>query len=245
MKLSLYLVLMVCMALLLGVFGRGLWHPMYSKLFGKRSLDDVINLYGVVARDKLKPDFDLAGINYPPENLALLAFKDTDVLELWAQDENDWAIIKTYPIKAASGVSGPKLREGDYQVPEGEYDIVGFNPNSSYHLSMKLNYPNAFDQKWAEQEGRTEPGTNIFIHGKAVSIGCLAMGDEAIEELFVLSHDVSKRNIKVIIAPTDPRINELKPPVGSPPWVSDLYQDITLAFGFFNKKTSTGSAGLK
>ena len=55
---------------------------------------------------------------------------------------------------------------------------------------MKLDYPNAFDRLHANAEGRTQPGSNIFIHGKAASIGCLAMGDAAIEELFLLVSDI-------------------------------------------------------
>jgi murein L,D-transpeptidase YafK len=74
-------------------------------------------------------------------------------------------------MKRASGKAGPKLREGDGQVPEGIYRIDGLNPNSSYHLSLKLNYPNDFDLEQARTEGRTELGGDIFIHGKAVSIG--------------------------------------------------------------------------
>ena len=138
--------------------------------------------------------------------------------------------MKDYNIQAASGRLGPKLREGDRQVPEGIYKVIGLNPNSSYHLSMKLNYPNKFDLSWAQKENRTQPGSNIFIHGKALSIGCLAMGDEAIEELFVLGNDVGISNIKVIITPTDPRAGNLIPPTESKPWVKELYQDIESAF---------------
>ena len=71
-------------------------------------------------------------------------------------------------------------------MPEGVYRIVALNPNSSYHLSMKLDYPTEFDLSKARAEGRTRPGSDIFIHGKAVSIGCVAVGDDAIEEIFVL-----------------------------------------------------------
>ena len=95
---------------------------------------------------------------------------------------------------------------------------------------MKLNYPNAFDSQWAKKEGRTEPGTNIFIHGKAVSVGCLAMGDPAIEELFVLVSEIGKAQVSVIIAPVDPRKQTLSPAEGDKPWVATLYQDIERAF---------------
>ena len=136
--------------------------------------------------------------------------------------------IRDYSIQAASGVSGPKLRQGDRQVPEGVYRIAGLNPNSHYHLSMKLNYPNEFDLYHADQEGRFDPGGDIFIHGKAVSIGCLAMGDEAIEELFVLAAQVGKENVKVVIAPRDPRTLPLDTDTeGMPEWAGELYDQIS------------------
>lgn len=121
------------------------------------------------------------------------------------------------------------------QVPEGIYRIEYLNPNSSYHLSMKLNYPNDFDLTHAKAEGRSEPGTNIFIHGKAVSIGCLAMGDEVAEELFVLASDIGHRNIAVAMATRDPRKNKLSP-IPELPWTEELYQNLTTYFASFAPK---------
>lgn len=218
---------------LLGMYGRGYWYPFYVQAAGTRTVSEVVHLYGPDARSRLMPHFNRAGATYPPEEVTFLATKDQNLLEVWAKAEGSWVKIKGYKIKAASGGLGPKLREGDRQVPEGIYQIIGLNPNSSYHLSMKLNYPNRFDLKWAEKENRTEPGTNIFIHGKSVSIGCLAMGDKAIEELFVLAHDVGISNIEVIISPTDPRENELVPPNGYGPWVEELYKNIEHKFDPF------------
>ncbi len=125
--------------------------------------------------------------------------------------------------------------EGDGQVPEGLYRIESLNPNSSYHLSMKLNYPNTFDLKQAKSEGRDRPGSNIFIHGKSVSIGCLAMGDSAIEELFVLATDVGRKNIQVAIAPTDPRIKLLQTTT-QPAWVGQLYDNLNAHFDRYRQK---------
>ena len=187
----------------------------------------VIEKYGERARQELKPEFEKVGITYPPSKLTFLAFKDTRKFEIWAPKDTSWVKVTEYPILGASGHAGPKRKEGDRQVPEGIYKIESFNPNSSYHLSMKINYPNAFDRKWAQKDGRDKPGTNIFIHGVDLSIGCLAMGNRAIEELFVLAHDVKKKNISVVIAPNDARISPLKPPQGSEPWVTELYSDIT------------------
>lgn len=215
---------------LFGIYGRAFWHPLYVKVVGNRTVSDVVNKYGEQARSRIKPYFEKANLSYPPKDVAFLAMKDSGLLEVWASNGGSWVQIKEYEIQAASGKLGPKLREGDRQVPEGIYKVVGLNPNSSYHLSMKLNYPNEFDLSWARKENRTQPGSNIFIHGKAVSIGCLAMGDDAIEELFVLGRDVGISNINVIIAPTDPRESALIPPSGSKPWVKELYEDIEKGF---------------
>src|SRR5436190_607476 len=80
-----------------------------------------------------------------------------------------WRFVREYPVMAASGGRGPKLREGDGQVPEGMYTIDWLNPNSSYHLSMHVDYPNAFDRAHAADDGRTALGGAIMIHGRDVS----------------------------------------------------------------------------
>lgn len=189
-----------------------------------KTVDDIIQLHGQQASARLSPYFERLGITFPPERISFVAFKEEKKMLLLAQERNTFHLIKAYPILAASGKLGPKLREGDFQVPEGIYSILWLNPNSSYHLSMKLNYPNSFDKKYAKLEGRVEPGTDIFIHGKAVSAGCLAMGDKAIEELFYLVHHVGKENVEVILAPMNLRKRDathLLPQ--KPPWVTQLY----------------------
>lgn len=201
-----------------------------------RSVEEVITEYGEDAVAKLKPYFKKANIHFPPKALMLLALKEEEVLELWAKDNANYVFIRDYPIAKLSGKSGPKLKEGDRQVPEGAYKITWLHPNSSYHLSMKLNYPNTFDLLQAKQEGRDDVGSNIFIHGKAVSIGCLAMGDSVIEELFVLSASVGIKNIKVLIAPSDPRIKALQYDKNSQAlWVKNLYEMLNREFKPFEK----------
>jgi len=217
------------------IHGRNYWVPLYQKVAGVRTISEVVDTYGAKARERLIPYFEEAQIQYPPKAVTLLAIKNSAKLELWVSNNNKNTFIREYPIQALSGVPGPKLKEGDYQVPEGVYDIEYLNPNSSYHLSMKLNYPNAFDLKHAKAEGRNEPGTNIFIHGKAVSIGCLAMGDEVVEELFILATDIGYTNIQIAIAPTDPRTEALKP-IDGLTWTEDLYNNLNDYFSLFIKK---------
>jgi L,D-transpeptidase catalytic domain len=196
--------------------------------YGERTVADILQIYGTHASRKLNNYFIQAKVDFPPKALTLVALKQEKKLELWARDNKEFRLIHTYGIRAASGVAGPKLRLGDKQVPEGIYRIAGLNPNSNYHLSMKLNYPNEFDLFHAEEEGRMQPGSDIFIHGKAVSVGCLAMGDEAIEELFVLTAKVGTQNVKVVIAPHDPRVYPLNTDSDLlPEWTAELYDDVS------------------
>ena len=225
------------MGAVLFFFGRGLWIPLTQKITGKRTVTEVVEKYGERARNHLVPYFKKAGVSYPPEAITLLAMKEEKKLELWAKNADGInTFIRTYQIQKLSGHEGPKLKEGDRQVPEGLYKIIGLNPNSSYHLSMKLNYPNDFDLKYANIDGRKNPGTNIFIHGKSVSVGCLAMGDKTIEELFILAKDTGIENISVVISPYDPRAKKLviKDKIKEN-WVKQLYMEIEEMYAAYPK----------
>lgn len=198
------------------------------KTSDKLTIEERLEQFGTATAVRLAPHFQQADMPFPPSSIALLAFKDSNRLELYATDrQGAWRYVRHYPILAASGLPGPKLREGDRQVPEGIYDIDYLNPNSLFHVSMKLSYPNAFDLTMAQAESRTDPGSNIMIHGKAKSIGCLAMGDAAAEELFALTAWVGKENVRVVIAPTDFRLNGSKPDLTNlPTWADRLYQQL-------------------
>jgi murein L,D-transpeptidase YafK len=174
---------------------------------------------GPARREVLRADFRSAGLPYPPPELALVAFKAERRLEVWGRGATGFARVRTYAVLAASGGPGPKLREGDLQVPEGIYRLTVLNPASSYHLSIRVDYPNAFDRRKARADGRTRLGGDIYVHGRAVSIGCLALGDAAIEELFVLAADTGLTRTRIVIAPA----MELTPPPGAPPWTPELY----------------------
>jgi hypothetical protein len=200
-------------------------YPDYPKK-GYRTINDVIKRYSPILEPRISLMFEQVGVQYPPEQIAMFALKEEMQVELWAKDRDSWVYIKRYDIAKISGKSGPKLREGDHQVPEGIYQVIGLNPNSKYHLSVQLNYPNVFDLKHAQLEGRNRPGSNIFIHGKAKSVGCLAMGDIAIEELFLLVERTKIQNVQVVISPSDPRKGPLVPAYGQPSWVTQLYRDI-------------------
>jgi len=171
-------------------------------------------------------------ISYPPGHLFLVGLKEEKELRIYATDsDNDSAkLIHTYEILAASGEAGPKLKQGDWQVPEGFYKIDSFNPNSLYHLSLRVNYPNKEDRAHAENEKRTKLGGDIMIHGSNASVGCLAMGDDAIEEIYVLVSDVGRENVDVLLAPCN--LAKSKPKIKmteQPAWLSDLYKRLTEA----------------
>lgn len=117
-------------------------------------------------------------------------FKESSELELWLHDSSkQWKLFRIYPIACFSGVLGPKQREGDMQAPEGFYSVTKrlLNPASSYHLAFNIGYPNAYDL----HHERT--GSLIMIHGDQVSVGCFAMTDPVIEEIyFILSTALEK-----------------------------------------------------
>ena len=131
------------------------------------------------------------------------------------------------------------FRSGDRQVPEGLYDIDLLNPNSKFSVSMRVNYPNDFDKAMALKENRKDPlGGAIMIHGRSSSIGCLAMGDPASEELFVLASDIGIEKVKVIIAPQDFRVKARPTLAHAPDWLDGLYDQIEAAM----KSFPTGSS---
>lgn len=124
------------------------------------------------------------GVNYPPKSIYLRAFKQEQLLEIWATDAIQFKFIKSYTFTAFSGKIGPKLREGDLQIPEGFYIIDAFNPNSKFHLSFRINYPNAMDS--IRNKNEQNPGSDIYIHGGNQTTGCIPIGDENIAELYWL-----------------------------------------------------------
>lgn len=198
---------------------------------GKKTVADRLAQYGAVARGRWAGRFSRVSLQYPPDRVILLGIKDEANLEVWAaQNGHPYRHVHTFPVLAASGRLGPKLHEGDLQVPEGVYHVESLNPNSMYHLSLRLNYPNDFDRNRAREDGRDHLGSDIMIHGKACSIGCLAMGDEAAEDLFVLVAETHARNVQVILTPVDFRKEDMPDlKYVLPKWTAELYEKIRQA----------------
>lgn len=215
------------------------WEVAHLKWHGPFKVEDRLAQFGARANARLAPHFAAAGAAFPPEEVTLLAFKDARVLQLYARGAGQsWTFVRTYPVLGSSGVLGPKLRAGDEQVPEGIYRVTLLNPNSRFHVSLRLDYPNEFDRRMARGEHRTNLGGDIMIHGKNVSAGCLAMGDEVAEDLFTLAAQVMPARVRVLISPTDFRQGAwLMPVAGSPEWTADLYRLLEAELRQFPRRT--------
>jgi hypothetical protein len=213
-----------------GVFGmRALRRDEPPAAVASRHADAValrLAEFGEAARARWRAAAARYGGEYPPRKVVLAAFKTErrlDVIDVSAAPR--W--WRSIPILGASGVLGPKLREGDRQVPEGVYACEFLNPNSRFRVSLRVGYPNADDRARAAREGRAELGGDIMIHGGSASIGCLAIGDPAAEDVFTLAADVGIANVEIVIAPCDLRVRPRPtPPRGAPPWTGERWDEI-------------------
>ena len=150
--------------------------------------------------DALESDSGRSQRPIPSETLALMdkigttpaapvlirTYKQEAEFEIWKmKSDGQYALLKTYPMCRWSGQLGPKMREGDHQVPEGFYTIAPgqMNPNSHYYLSFNVGYPNAYDRAY----GRT--GGDIMVHGICSSAGCFSMTDAQIAEIYAIARE--------------------------------------------------------
>ena len=141
------------------------------------------------ATKKLPPELlSLLQQKNMPKNSPILVrvFKEEAELEVWKQDATGrFQILKTYPICRWSGDLGPKFWEGDGQTPEGFYRVTPgqMNPHSNYYLAINIGFPNSFDK------ANSRDGSLLMIHGDCRSVGCYAMTDEQISEIYSLARD--------------------------------------------------------
>ncbi|MEA3490545.1 MAG: murein L,D-transpeptidase family protein [Campylobacterota bacterium] len=176
-------------------------HPVQSQVF---DIDNMIithdaNLTLPPPQATLTEQLSRLGAEIGDE-IFIRIFKLSFELELWIKTEERYELLQTYTICSQSGYLGPKLREGDLQGPEGFYYVTKgrLNPNSSFHLSFNLGYPNSYDRI----HHRT--GSALMVHGDCVSIGCYAMTDEKIEEIYELvaqALEQKQRLVRVHIFP--------------------------------------------
>ena len=175
-RLAVFLIAILCMVAIVAVspLGKRLYHFLTAK---------TANIEEVRARIVPRLEAELAADGFElGQPVFLRIFKEESELEVWLGKGDRFERFKTYEICNYSGALGPKLKEGDRQSPEGFYKVGAgaMNPNSSYHLSFNLGFPNLFDQ------AHERSGSFLMVHGNCVSIGCYAMTDAGIEEIYLI-----------------------------------------------------------
>ena len=179
-------------------------------------------------------------IEYPPRQVLLRIFKQEDLLELWVLPEKNKSFVrlKDYAICAKSGDLGPKRRRGDLQVPEGFYQVTHFNSQSTFHLALLINYPNASDRIRGHPKN---PGGDICIHGDCVTIGCIPLTDRWIQELYLICLDSKWRwgnPVQVHIFPTrldQPGIQRLEREYSSQPNLVLFWKELQKGYQLFEQ----------
>lgn len=175
--------------------------------------------------------------------IMLVGFKQEKKLEIYLskKSENKYSLFTTYEFCTLSGQLGPKRKQGDLQVPEGFYFIDRFNPSSSFHLSLGINYPNASDKILSD---KNKPGGDIFIHGDCVSIGCVPITDEWIKELYVLCVEAinnGQKKIPVYFFPcemTSSNVEVLSTFYASQPELLKFWKNIAKGYELFKSNSS-------
>lgn len=155
-------------------------------------------------RAGLEEDFRALGLAFPPQGVYVRVFKAEREVEVWVRGKGHerYVRLRRYPICQVSGALGPKRQEGDRQIPEGFYEIEAFNPQSEFHLSLRVNYPNTSDRRLGRS---ARLGGDIYLHGGCSTVGCVPVTDDHIRELYWLSVEARAaglRRIPVHIFPT-------------------------------------------
>lgn len=191
--------------------------PLHSEFAREQLRNPRVLRARIDSRYGIKKLYRDRGLPYPAAEIFIRVFKRERVLELWARprETNRFMLLKSYPICALTGAVGPKRRQGDRQTPEGFYEIDAFNPSSEYLLSLHVNYPNAVDRVLGD---RHAPGGSIYIHGGCKTLGCIAVTDDAIEELYWIAVEAragGQERIPVHIFPARMTEDELSRLAGS------------------------------
>jgi len=228
LKKLLFIAIILSLGIILLKYGRSIYVPLVKKVKGKETVESVLAKIEHKVHRRLQKHLEDVGFSDYPKKIIFVAFKEERVFQVYSNDSDGIKFIKEYPFTAFSGKLGPKLKEGDRQIPEGIYDIEYFNPNSAFYLSLKVSYPNEFDKSKSKFSEVNEMGGDIFIHGKAATVGCIPLGDEAIEEVFVLAQKAKGNRIPVIISPRNFRSNNVFPKINSVDWEQELYGKIKM-----------------
>lgn len=172
----------------------------------------------------LEAELKAKNVNASSLEVFIRIFKKEKELELWVKNKSDvkYTFLKKIAVCASSGELGPKRKEGDYQVPEGIYDIPLFNPNSSYYLALLVGYPNKSDRIL---KTGTRAGGDIMIHGNCVTIGCIPLQDDPIKDVYMLCVEAknNKATPRVEIYPCKLTNENMK-------WLSENYNETKVNF---------------
>lgn len=194
------------------------------------------------ARFRWKEIFRERGLPYPPDAIFLRIFKQEQLLEVWARNPADagrYVLLKRYEVCALSGRLGPKRRMEDFQAPEGFYYVQAFNPESNFHLSLRLSYPNPADRLLGTP---AELGNDIYIHGGCATEGCFPITDEAMSELYWLaveSHAAGQEAIPVHVFPsrmTPSRMQWLHSAFQATPRLVAFWDNLKEGFDWFEER---------
>jgi len=179
------------------------------------------------------------GLNSKNYSLYIRVFKHDGIVELWGKDNSSstYRCFREYAICMSSGDLGPKRKQGDYQVPEGYYHIDRFNPNSNYHLSLGINYPNRSDKILGN---KNKLGGDIFIHGDCVTIGCVPLTDNEIKSLYVycieaINSGQTKIPVTVFPAKMEGDNTLLLNDISKNKDTKDLWIDLQKGYTYFNR----------
>ena len=192
-------------------------------------------------RFEIKQLFRERKIPFPAEEIYVRIFKRERQLEMWVRPaaQDTFALLKRYEICALSDKLGPKRKQGDKQTPEGFYYIDDFNPRSGFHLSLHIDYPNRSDQILG---GAATPlGGDIFIHGGCKTLGCMAVTDESIKEIYWLAveaRDNGQQRIPVHIFPTrltNNNLAQLENVFKKEPQLVSFWTNLKPGFDYFNE----------
>jgi murein L,D-transpeptidase YafK len=174
-------------------------------------------------QDQLSLQLTAINVDFSNIEIYVRAYKYEQTLEIFIRKKGTEKFIRLieFPFCVLSGTLGPKRKQGDLQVPEGIYYIDRFNPWSNFHLSLGINYPNTFDKANALQNN---PGGDIFIHGNCVSVGCIPITDEYIEQIYILALEANNNGQKKIPVHIFPqRLNSI-PYLINTKWWPDIYK---------------------
>jgi murein L,D-transpeptidase YafK len=183
------------------------------------------------------------GIHIKQVEIFLRAFKYEQKLEVWIKEktQEQFIFFKSYDFCRTSGKLGPKRKEGDYQIPEGLYHINVFNPLSNFHLSLGINYPNDSDKILGDT---LQPGSDIYIHGGCMTVGCIPITNKNIKELYTvtsIAHKNDQEQIPIHIFPFRMKKQHMQKWNTKYPSHTPFWNNLQIFYDFFEKEKTLPS----